>query len=124
MNKERLLDLADIIENDRLPNVKFDMTVGVAHRPSINPECGTAACIAGYALCAAFGNKVAKKKFLFWGNAWFAAKRVLGLSAHEASRLFEPYDDNNKIARKTRAQAVKVLRHAAETGEINWSVAE
>ena len=123
MNKERLLDVADMIENDRLPHVVFDMNQWTKHRPSINPECGTAACIAGYALCAAYGNREAKKRFnshIGWIAAQRKARRILGLSPYEATKLFSPSRNLRAI---TREQAVKVLRHAAETGEIDWSIA-
>lgn len=44
------------------------------------------------------------------------ARRILGLSCDEAEELFY----NVGASRK---QVVKVLRHAAKTGVIDWSVA-
>ena len=113
MNRKRLADLADIIENDRLPNVVFDMSTVAERRRDINQKCGTAACIAGYALCAAYGNRKAREL----DCATARAAHILGLTDKQSNDLFFP---DGWYLGKTKAEAVRVLRHAAKTGRIAW----
>jgi hypothetical protein len=131
MNKERILDLADIIENDRLENVEFDMSTPASHTPRIHPECGTAACIAGYVMCAAYGNLRAKQFqcTCYWDNFSVRAARILGLNTEQRRQLFTPTPHNSNTPVGfgedyyfTKERAVRTLRHFAETGKIDWRV--
>ena len=123
MRRDRMADLANIIEGDLLPNVRFDMSEGVTQDLDVDPVCGTAACIAGYAVCAAYGNRNAKRDFGAWWVCRVEATRILGLDYHDARALFEPRDSLDRVIRKSRRQAAKVLRHAAKTGTIDWEAA-
>lgn len=118
MNKERILDLADIIENDRLPLVEFNMMNWALQRSDIHPECGTAACIAGYAVCAAHGNKWAKERAERKCGAFIprVAQRILGLGNVQATNLF------HGSTTRDRSLAARVLRHLAKTGKVDWSI--
>jgi hypothetical protein len=78
-------------------------------------DCGTTACIAGYAL------------FLFtpnvpWGGmggiSTFAGE-VLGLGPSDASDLFTPV---SHITCSDPSKAARVLTHLIETGEVDWHV--
>lgn len=112
MNRERLADLADIIENDKIAQLQFDMGKWG------NEEfvCGTRACIAGYAVSAAYG--VDRMSKMGCCEIEDEAVRILGLSAKEANELFCSFGSADGPQ-----GAARVLRHAAKTGKIDWSVA-
>lgn len=128
MNRNRMADLANIIEQDQLQNVEFEMrsyatTTNPIQEAKCDDFCGTAACIAGYIVCAAYGNKFAKAKshhealnHIDAFNSFFFIEgaRILDLTREEAQELFLRY------LRTTKNEAVEVLRHAAETGEIDF----
>lgn len=117
MNKQKILDLADFIEN--LPPKQFNMAVyGVAH------ECGTIACIAGWAAVLE-GATVDKHESFHILGEWigahkFAAK-ALGINEKTSLDLFTPIDEHESLSDITKEQAVKTLRKLAETGEVDWS---
>lgn len=122
MNKNRLLILAKLLEmatkKKSRPKFGFNMHVlrgrAAPDVPDLTGhECNTVACIAGWT-CAAFASR---------GPSFTADDRatpILALSAEEASRLFYPWGhfDASPI------QAARVLRHAAKTGVIDWSVVD
>lgn len=103
MNKERLLELADIIE--KAPPEEFDM----------QDWCGTACCIAGWAVkvYSLDASRGVRK----------VAGDVLWLSKKQSEELFTPdlvsgYDNVKNI------DAANVLRKAAISGRIKWNRAE
>jgi hypothetical protein len=51
------------------------------------------------------------------------AASVLGLTPADAQELFYPYDLEGPDGdwRITRAQAIRVLEHLRDTGEVDWS---
>lgn len=123
MNKERILALADLIEKQP-HQPEFDATSGFdmscTHR-----DCGTPACIAGWALWEAQGRpeSLVEPPGL-WGIENNAAT-YLGLSVPEVSQpsgypLFYP-PETYKYEGITPAQAASCLRHLAETGEVDWA---
>lgn len=120
MNRKRLADLADIIENDRLPNVTFNFMSWAKQNENSKHWCATNACIAGYAVCAAFGNARAKELNNRACGVMRAATRILDLTDKEAMHLFTLVKLRNV---PTKEQAVRVLRHAAKTGKIDWNMA-
>ena len=119
MNKERILEIADLIETGH-ERMVFDMEVFGDEHP-----CGTAACIAGWAV-ARFGEnddaeEIDHRRPL--GDAVFdGAQSVLGLSFPEAHQLFAPNErrDGVSMSDVTASHAVRTLRHLAETGEVDW----
>lgn len=115
LRTERILDLADIIENDRLPLVQFNMNHWAINNPELHPVCGTTACIAGYAVIAAYGNLDTKLFNLKTGCSISSeAARILGLDPFQAHSLF------NTHYHATKEQAVKTLRKLAATGRVSW----
>ena len=99
----RCLELSRIIR-EGLPGVKFDMEVFWA-------ECGTAACIAGYA--------VAKYDHNLWKSGddkeiECRAKNLLGLSLGQSLELFWGHYD------VTPAMAAATLENYAMTGKVEW----
>ncbi|QIG75334.1 hypothetical protein EVC29_105 [Rhizobium phage RHph_Y52] len=120
MNKERILQLADHIENLPDPS-KFDMG-------SYGHRCGAPACFAGHTFELFAGGH---RETLGGGEIHATAASLLDLTDVEADRLFTPstvvirefgqidhitpYDISNKTG-------AKVLRHFAETGTIDFEV--
>lgn len=125
MNREKIQELRDHIA--KLPPEQFDMRQWRDYN-----DCGTVACIAGWA--------VEINKSLFVGeyvprsDIRGAARMVLQLSDLQAVRLFTPMESshigvqNNPGAIQcdmqdvTTAQAVKVLDNLLLTGEVDWRV--
>lgn len=124
MDKIKIKELRDHIA--ALPPEQFDMSQWRAER-----ECGTVACLAGWTV------ELNKSLFGDWlerSDIKGAARLVLQLSQLEANRLFVPIEasilrhpnhpgavlgDLNDV---TTEQAVKVLDHLLETGEVDWRV--
>ena len=112
MNAEKVRELADFIE--RRTDLEFDQRM-----PEI-PECNSAGCITGFAVMLWGSNE----SDLTFSNS---LKRELALDVDRLCKLFNPQGssmdtgitDNGYI---TRAQAVRTLRHLADTGEVRWDV--
>jgi hypothetical protein len=110
MNKKRIRQLADHIEG--LNHSQFDMdrwvrTDGRTYYSSPPPvNATTQACVAGWAVIL-FGAQVV------WPIGWYAAK-LLGLNEDQRELFF------STVRKPTPAHVAKVLRHFADTGEIQW----
>lgn len=122
--RDRVIRLRDFLA--RLPDPQFDMSDYLNWKVGPNryhmpiglavKECGTAACIAGWA--QVLFDPTAKQ------DEWIAQK-LLGLSEEAADALFRPrqlgyYGDSDVY---TLARAVAVLDNYLATGLIDWSVA-
>lgn len=112
-NKERLLILADAIENRSVPDMDFKMDGWFSEIPEESRDsyhgCGTVGCIAGWA-----GVVFAKK---FTGR--YSAAGHLGLTGAEADRLFLPHVVGS-WEKLTPEVAVRCLRNFAATDQIEW----
>lgn len=114
MNKENILAVADAIERHTIPDLGFNMglirgTADAKYPDKSGFDCGTVACIAGWTNAVAGGEGVD------------AAGDYLGIEGDRLrSKLFYP---DNPYLGATPAQAGRVIRHLAETGEVDWSVA-
>jgi hypothetical protein len=111
--------------------------------------CGTSACIAGFAVIADGKYKIRKVQQVlhdevievdaidsqgFTLDISKEGKNILGLDQDTADRLFIPdrasvYDEKNNILldgpnffSATADQAIAVLEHLRDTGELDWSV--
>jgi hypothetical protein len=130
MNKERILLLADMIENSTPPTSKpnlgfnmatyFDTSVGYSRHDDQFEGCGTVGCIAGWA-CFAFDPDQAHAHAGGEDRTHFfnIAREHLDLDAEQAENLFKPrmeasYDD------LTPSQAAQVMRQLVETGRADW----
>ena len=121
MNKERIRHLADVIE--RQPDAQAKLGAGFCMRKFFH-ECGTPACIAGWAH-ALFSDPV--DDALHFRASY--SDEILGLSRRQGDLLFEPdnehayfgavYGETGYVSAK---RAAAVLRHLADTGEVDWSV--
>lgn len=121
MRADRLQQLRDHL--DQLPDERFDMRFYSAEkghprigRPSFGPvlhNCGTAACVAGWAM-ALFAPRARPAR------VWNKAAELLGLDPGQAHELFEP--DGYWIPDAySRIQAVATLDHLIKTGEVQWT---
>lgn len=102
MNTERILKLADVIEESET----YDQT-------QFFHPCGTPGCIAGHAVTMLGSDEKGP-------NTSEIAREELGLDEVQATALFFvwPFTIN-----PTAKQAATVLRHLARTGEVDWEVA-
>lgn len=110
MNKERMLQLADVIE--KLPHVQEENKTDPGRSFTMNDfsyECGTPACIAGWATALATG----KENIQEFAPCSTAA-RWLEIDVDWADNLFMP---DVPLRRITPQMAATVLRTLAEKGE-------
>jgi len=108
MNKARILELADIIENDSLRHMKFDMNIYLADD---DLGCGSVGCIAGYAV-AKWGDPETDKA------TWSEAEELLDLTPDEHGQLFEAPRIHYDLV--TPQIAASVMREFVETGVVSW----
>ncbi len=119
-NKERLIQLAEVLESERAEK-HFNMNTWFANKRYERPnkpmgiaiqDCGTIACIGGWA-------EVIANADLNWTDKQIEANKWLDLTYAESDKLFYPVGyfgvNNPKLA-------AKVVRHFAETGEVDWSI--
>lgn len=125
MNKERILALADLIEKQPHTPVQAESGFNMA---DLVRECGTPACIAGWAAWEEEGRPAAVSAP---DTGWCLerkAQQYLGLApsgeaelSDTAYSLFYPEGDQVGFYDEiTPAQAAACLRHLAETGEVDW----
>jgi hypothetical protein len=139
MNKKNILRVADAIEKGELVKrgIGFNMQVMTAttnhYLCDRLDSCGTVACLAGWAHGLRYPRRsinrlIADAKIEtdaetgdFGGVTWVSGAEFLGLDFDQAHELFLPSGVGpwDKI---TPAHAVAVLRHLAETGEVDWTV--
>jgi hypothetical protein len=120
-NKDRLMQLADIVE--AAPEVTYNddiESLGGFSMSQYFHNCGTPSCIAGHTI-AAFAPHFDQKT----DDPRHVASYLLGISEAEGRKLFVPggwdtIPDEIYPYGSTGPQAAKVIRHFAETGEIDW----
>lgn len=124
MNRERILRLADVIENG-MPSIHFDMRVWAIVYDSFDEEereelrvpghCSMVACIGGHA------------ELLWVKDDDFA---IADISIHDVAELLDiDFARSAALCAPsgvswsgiTRADAALTLRKLAETGEVDWS---
>lgn len=132
MNVENMLKLADFLDN--LPEKKFDMRQWFAERVedkglgglrkridhfNVGNECGTTACIAGWAATLAVPDlKDRSQRFSIEGEA----RRWLGLTIEQSCWLFFGCWSKNKVGPEigegTAKAAAIAVRKMAEIGGV------
>ena len=116
MNKERVLALADAIEQHTLP-IGFNMRDFFAeHIPDMSGHgCGTTACIAGWAAMLSGRKDDCTSGYA----AESVATEWLEISERTAAHLF--YGEGQAHRERASARdAVRTLRRFAETGRVDW----
>lgn len=130
MNRERLLRVADAIQKHEIEWLGFNMQTfrGVGDPDRSEHNCETVACIGGWAEVLRrreAGEPLTAETFT--SRDWSIRDKAqdwLELTDGEAEELFAlGSSDFDYVEYMTPEQAVTVLRHAAKTGEIDWSVA-
>ena len=131
MNVERINALADAIEKHDAPLEDFGFNMISIHadidycggvKDHSGHGCGTIACMAGWT--NAIRGVDPYSGGIFSAGAW------LGLSEAESRRLFAPATPSGERSFEvefewediTQEHAVRVLRHLAATGTIDWRV--
>lgn len=139
MNKEKLLNTYNAIKNSNIESLKFNMrryfTEG--RDPVIN-ACGTAACIAGWAVAVEDGVQ-RLKEISYTNDAYYEGNRegetpisvrqrateIFEIDHEEADALFEPYCGSVYILNKiTKKHALATLKRFIDTGVIDWQASE
>jgi hypothetical protein len=131
MNKERLIQLAEVLESPAAEK-HFDMKEWIEHTgyhdlpegitiAEVMIDCGTVACIAGWATVLARPNEPYSAII----DEFSLAAEYLDLEYFIAKSLFTPScttDEGTQAYDADPKQAAKVVRHLAETGEVDWSI--
>lgn len=145
MNIENLHTLADFMQalgDHKIPDVKIGYNQG-SFTADTDPDrstnqCKTNCCLAGHAVML-LGTPKDREDFLNGEMPSYrvedTAMRLLGLSSHEASRLFtgQPYhpsyrwDEENQryiVYQPDAHDAAKAVRSLIKTGEVIWPTKE
>lgn len=125
MNREAITVLRNVLAV--LPRERFTMahytTVGTGKDDRLSSEqlkhdCGTAACMVGWT------NALLSPLYTSNAGDVAGARVLLDLSYDQANKLFHPWEDRSPRPIPwidiTNEQAVKVLDHLLETGEVDW----
>jgi hypothetical protein len=124
MNRENILAVADAIEKHSIPDLGFNMrpllsdfNAGDDMKNHFGTDCSTIACVAGWSFLLSGGDAKERDTETIWDGAtdW------LGLPRPQSVRLFAPGEYLGHFRALTDTQAVSVLRHLAETGEVDWN---
>jgi len=117
MNKENILAVADAIETHSVPDLGFNMGgYFFEGEDADDGKCGTVACIAGWT-CKVLGEPSNE-----YEHGWTAGDH-LGLDHEQRTLLFTPRGWLGSPEIFKARHAVRVLRHLAETGEVDWAKA-
>jgi hypothetical protein len=127
VNAENALKVADAIEKRTVPHLGFNMNYMIAAanndfaKDGLNVDnCDTVACIAGWT------NVLGGKR---WSATYSFAGDYLGLRPEQHDQLFyasnhpdaDEGDEYGPLTEISPEQAVRTLRHLAETGEVDWT---
>lgn len=126
MNKTNVLAVASALRSSALAergigfNMEFCMTVNSDYPDRTGHNCGTVACIVGWAYALAHPELSAAKLVERVSTA--EARDWLGLSRGKGHKLF--YEQGLTIALTdiSPEHAATVLEHLAETGEVVWDL--
>ena len=123
MNIERITQLRDHLA--QLPDSRFNINIWVKDKASDNSDlltaaqvrhnCGTCACIGGWADALFQPDDYRPMESLLDDTAL-----LLGLTVEQVFRLTHPQVDWNEVTREVAVEALTIL---LETGEINYEKA-
>lgn len=128
MNKERILELADDVENMHYAAIGPEDTT---RRDCFNMvlykfDCGAPACLAGHAVMK-YGSL--SQKTYRGGRISYIAQHLLGLTDLQRQLLFEPdfivwHPGKDESPVVEPEVAAKVLRNLVRTGFVEWPMDE
>lgn len=123
-------------------DVRDELEFGDEVKTHVGHQCGTTACIAGWASLHVTKEGTLLSKGRTSNEIYevadeldgtdlstyaTAAQNILGLDDDQAALLFEPMNfgdhGNHDWDEVTPRQAAKVLRHLVKTGDVDWGVA-
>lgn len=109
--REKLLALAEFVESDDKHGfwMQHIRVGGLDVAKSDAPECGSACCLIG------FSNALYSR-----ADDIISCPGHLGITRGDAHALFLPPSPHRQS--NDRTKAVRVLRHFAYTGEVDWRV--
>lgn len=130
-NREEFAALADFIEKHEVKRLGFNMAnyiakgAGLWRQDRSGHRCNTIACLAGWEWHRLHGRRLAlgaKSDFGLANKMYEEARDALGMTDREATYLFhmDGYMGPYTLGDVTEAQAVAVLRHAVDTGVLDW----
>ena len=125
MNVENIRRVADAIEKHEIKDLGFNMRVYGSSvfkwADHTGRGCGTTACIAGWAaIIGGFRSPETIRDRDGFVISKFA-QDFLDIGSYEESELFEPDVNREEISAE---QAVRTLRHLADTGRVEWDLPE
>ena len=117
MNTSKIYQLADFIEQHT--ELEFNQS------QDNNPMCGSPGCIAGFAQAMENTNKswwryMDLMDFLDLNETIAQCIYEAGYCSTDNNGEFEIIYNTRALSDITREQAVRTLRHLAETGDVNW----
>lgn len=128
MNIKRLKAVRDAIAGETIPGLTFNMKDFVVPIYNEGERCGTAACIAGWAVHLATG----QNKPLYGLSEMFDAieegkpfiisdfaGKWLGLTDAQAFHLF--FAPDKQLSSITKADAIATIDNLIATGKVEWS---
>lgn len=128
MNVKKISAVADAIEKHEIENLGFNMNYefreirpGEFHVHDFSGHnCNTVACIAGWTVVLQCGaDRIYDDMPIMQ-----LAKDILDLDYLESNTLFMPgIIDGINYYEASQKDAVKVLRHLAKTGKVDWTTA-
>ena len=107
----------------------FGEDSGEVLKDAAGNDCGTPACIGGWAAALSVDGRAPENVLMPIEGTWAAeaGQRWLGLTDQEAYQMFQshPYTPDGEEMdedqdQPTCAEALAMLRHAANTGEVVW----
>jgi hypothetical protein len=124
-NINRLIEVIGAINPKRFDMSNFAKRIGTdgfwdngnVKPTALATDCGTCGCIAGWAVAALKPN--ARIKVGDTTTIAATAAKALGIDDTDAEALFEPYDVAS-WGSISRRQAIRVLEHLRDTGEVDW----
>lgn len=135
LNKARLLELADKIEEEvvgfnmelwitkangeRIPDNRLDSSLQTDKLKMATCDCGTVACIAGLAIIC-YASPDEKASLVWTTDIPHLAGKLLGMTWVQSQQLFQASNSYRNLGSLTREDAVRTLRHFAKTGEVDW----
>jgi hypothetical protein len=132
VNTDRILELADVIEGHKL-DLGFNMASFADHATLAYPDksghdCGTTACIAGWAIAMKKGTWIVEELALdVMGNMELdvdkEASSYLEIGYSTSADLFYRWPTGTMPGEVTPELAAATLRLLAETGRVDWDEA-